>query len=90
LPIGRFGNAQVGSIVGPGTINLSSGVSKSFQITEGIKLRAEGTFTNVLNHTNLTDPILDISNPQFGTITQARGSDFGGSRSGQVSVRLEF
>ncbi|MBB6145960.1 hypothetical protein HNQ77_003930 [Silvibacterium bohemicum] len=89
-PIGRFGNAQIGSITGPGTVNLSSGLSKSFAITEGIRLRAEGTFTNVLNHTNLGDPVLDVSSPQFGNITAARGSDFGGSRTGQVSMRLEF
>jgi len=90
LPIGRFGNAQVGSIVGPGTVNLSSGLSKSFAITERVRFRVEGTFTNVLNHTNLADPALDISKPTFGTITSARGSDFGGSRTGQVSGRLEF
>lgn len=90
LPIGRFGNAQVGSIVGPGTVNLSSGLSKSFAITERVRFRMEGTFTNVLNHTNLGDPQLDISKPNFGVITAARGSDFGGSRSGQVSGRIEF
>jgi hypothetical protein len=90
LPIGRFGNAPVGSIIGPGTVNLSTGLSKTFAITETVRLRAEGTFTNVLNHTNLADPALDISNPTFGVITQARGSDFGGARSGQVSVRIEF
>jgi hypothetical protein len=90
LPIGRFGNAQVGSVVGPGTVNLSSGLSKSFAITERVKFRVEGTFTNVLNHTNLGDPNLDISSGAFGTITSARGSDFGGSRTGQVSGRFEF
>jgi hypothetical protein len=90
-PVGRFGNSQIGDIEGPGTVNLSSGLSKSFALTEGIKLRAEGTFTNVLNHTNLADPTsLDLSSPQFGIITAARGSDFGGSRTGQVSMRLEF
>ena len=89
-PIGRFGNAQVGSVVGPGTVNLSSGLSKSFAITERIHLRAEGTFTNILNHTNLSDPNMDISNPSFGLITSAIGSDFGGARSGQVSMRLDF
>ncbi len=71
-------------------VNLSSGLSKIFAITERVHLRAEGTFTNVLNHTNLADPIMDVSSPQFGTITSARGSDFGGSRTGQVSMRLEF
>lgn len=90
LPIGRFGNEQMGSVVGPGTFNLSTGLSKSFPITEGISLRAEGTFTNVVNHTNLADPNIDISSPQFGVITSARNGDFSGSRTGQVSLRLQF
>ncbi|HEY0758696.1 MAG TPA: TonB-dependent receptor [Acidisarcina sp.] len=90
LPIGRFGTESVGDLTGPGSINLSSGVSKSFVITEGISLRAEGTFTNVLNHTNLADPLTDISQANFGQITQSRGSDFGGNRTGQLSVKLEF
>jgi hypothetical protein len=90
-PIGRFGNAQIGSLEGPGTVNLSSGLSKSFAITEGVRLRAEGTFTNVLNHTNLGDPNLNLSSgSSYGVITTARGSDFAGSRTGQVSMRLDF
>jgi hypothetical protein len=90
-PIGRFGNSQIGDVTGPGMVNLSSGLSKTFAIAEGIKLRAEGTFTNVLNHTNLNDPVtMDLTSSQFGVITSARGSDFGGSRTGQVSMRLEF
>lgn len=89
-PIGRFGNAGAGSIVGPGTVNLSSGLSKVFPITERFKLRAEGTFTNVLNHTNLGDPNVNIASPSFGLITSTIGSDFGGARSGQVSLRLDF
>jgi hypothetical protein len=89
-PIARFGNAQIGSVKGPGTVNLSAGVSKSFPITEGIKLRAEGTFTNVLNHTNLGDPNLNLTSPSYGIITTPRGSDFASARNGQVSMRLEF
>jgi hypothetical protein len=89
-PIGRFGNESVGDIEGPGTVNWSAGVSKQIAITERVHLRGECSFTNVLNHTNLNDPALDITNPNFGKITSARGSDFGGSRTGQVSMRLEF
>ena len=89
-PIGRFGNSTVGDVVGPGTVNLSSGLNKTLALTEQLHLRAEGTFTNVLNHTNLADPTLDVTNAAFGTITQARGSDFGGNRTGQVSLKLEF
>lgn len=90
LPIGRFGNSQVGSVPGPGLINLSAGLSKSVSITERIRLRMEGTFTNVLNHTNLSDPETDLSSPTFGLISSSIGSDFGGARTGQVSARLEF
>ncbi len=89
-PIGRFGNSSVGSVVGPGTVNLSTGVNKTIAFTEQLHLRAEGTFTNVLNHTNLADPNLNVTSSAFGTITQARGSDFGGNRTGQVSLKLEF
>ncbi len=89
-PIGRFGTSSVGDVVGPGTVSLSTGLSKAFVLTESVRLRTEGTFTNVLNHTNLADPNLDVTSPAFGTITQARGSDFGGNRTGQVSVKLEF
>ena len=33
-PIGRFGNAGVGTLVGPGTVNVSMGVGKTFRVTE--------------------------------------------------------
>ncbi len=89
-PIGRFGTESVGDLEGPGTVSLSAGLSKAFVITEGVRLRAEGTFTNILNHTNLADPTLDVTSPSFGVITSARGSDFGGNRTGQVSMKLEF
>ncbi len=90
LPIGRFGTERNGDLVGPGSVSLSSGVSKSIELVEGVKLRGEATFTNVLNHTNLADPVLDISQSNFGQITAARGSDFGGNRTGQLSLKLEF
>ncbi|HTW81994.1 MAG TPA: TonB-dependent receptor [Terracidiphilus sp.] len=95
-PIGRFGNAQVGSVVGPGLVNLSTGVSKNFAITEGVHLKVEGTATNALNHTNLGDPIMNLSLPSFGQVDGTIGSyngtssDFGGARTIQVSGRVEF
>jgi hypothetical protein len=90
LPIGRFGNAQAGSAPGPGLFNLSTGLSKSVDLTEGIHLNLEGTFTNVLNHTNLGDPIMNISSPNFGQIQNTVGTDFGGARTGQIAARIQF
>ena len=92
-PIGRFGNTQVGSIEGPRYINLNTGLVKTFAIGERFKLRAEGTFTNVLNHLNLDGANLadtslhhlDPSSASFGLITAGLSP-----RVGQVSMRLEF
>jgi hypothetical protein len=77
-------------VTGPGTINLSAGLGKTFVVAERLKLKVEGSFTNILNHVNLSDPQLQIDGPSFGQITSARSSDFGGYRTGQVSVRIEF
>ncbi|GGA63883.1 hypothetical protein GCM10011507_14360 [Edaphobacter acidisoli] len=84
-PIGRFGNAGAGSIEGPNYINLSSGLTKSFTLVEGVKLQLQGTFTNVLNHTNLSNPNLNITSAKFGQITGSQGA-----RTGQISARLTF
>jgi hypothetical protein len=89
-PIGRFGNAGVGIITGPGTINLSLGLNKAFQLTERIKLEAGASFTNVANRVNLADPQMNVISTAFGRITSARSSELGGSRTGQVTMRLSF
>ncbi len=98
-PIGRFGDARVGSIVGPGFVNLSTGLSKIFPVTERVHVRLEATFNDVLNHSNLGDPNMDISSPAFGQITSTIqcgsnpptiGSACGGARSGQVAARIDF
>lgn len=89
-PIGRFGSARVGSVIGPGTVNLSTGLSKDFAISERVHFKLGGSFTNILNHTNLADPELNISSGNFGKITSARGADYGGRRTGQVNLRLEW
>ena len=89
-PIGRFGNSGVGILNGPGTFGLNMGLSKRFILREGVGLRLEGSFTNLPNWTNLGDPNLNIADNNFGRITGARGVDYGGGRTGQVALRLEF
>jgi hypothetical protein len=89
-PIGRFGNSGVGILTGPGTVNLNTALGKAFAINERVRFKIEASFTNILNHVNLGDPVNAIDNPSFGQITSARASDFGGYRTGQVSARLDF
>jgi hypothetical protein len=89
-PLGRFGNAGMSTVNGPGTVNLNAGLSKYFSLTEKLKIKIEGSFTNVLNHVNLANPVLAIDSPSVGQITAARPADFGGNRTGQVGARIEF
>nr|AUN36764.1 Oar protein [uncultured bacterium] len=94
-PIGRFGNAAVGSLVGPGTVNLSMGLAKDFQLTERFKLKFESSFTNLPNHPNFDDPRNNLSETldgqgTFGQVQASRKGDAGGNRVGQFALRLEF
>ena len=93
--IGRFGNAGVGSLVGPGTVNLSLGLAKGFQLTERFKLKFESSFTNVPNHPNFDDPRNNLTESvngvgTFGQVQASRVGDAGGNRVGQFALRLEF
>ena len=89
-PIGRFGNSGVGILTGPGTFDWNQALNKRFKF-EKFSLKLEGSFTNMPNWVNLNDPVLNIANSSFGQITSARGgADFGGGRTGQVSLRVEF
>jgi hypothetical protein len=96
--VGRFGNAGVGSMVGPGTINLSLGLAKDFQLTERFKLKFESSFTNIPNHPNFDDPRNNLSEcvgkkpcqGTFGEVLQSRVGDAGGNRVGQFALRIEF
>jgi hypothetical protein len=95
--IGRSGNARTGSLVGPGTFNLSLGLAKDFQLTERFKLKFETSFTNVPNHINFDDPRNNLSESTgtfaqgtFGKVLASRIGDAGGNRVGQLALRVEF
>jgi hypothetical protein len=88
---GRFGNAGVGILQGPGTMTVSMGVAKVFPITERVHARFETTFTNVLNHTNFAPPATAIDSPStFGQLTAPTTAENAGNRTGQAALRVEF
>jgi hypothetical protein len=88
---GRFGNAGVGILQGPGTETVSLGLAKVQNITEAVHLRFEATFTNVLNHTNFAPPATQIDNTStFGQLTAATTAENAGNRTGQFALRLDF
>jgi hypothetical protein len=87
----RVGSAGVGILQAPGTIAVNGGLAKAFSIREGLRLRFEATFTNALNHTNFAPPTTNVSNPQtFGVLQSAQTAEYGGNRTGQLALRLDF
>jgi len=88
---GRFGNAGVGILEGPGTVAVSLGLAKVFAVTEKARLRFESTFTNVLNHTNFAPPATQIDNTAtFGVLSAPQNAENAGNRTGQLALRLDF
>jgi Carboxypeptidase regulatory-like domain len=87
---GRFGNAGVGILEGPGTAAVSLGVAKTFRITERLHGRFESTFTNVLNHTNFAPPVTAIDSSTFGALTGPQTAENAGNRTGQAALRFDF
>jgi len=87
----RVGNAGVGILQGPGTVAVNAGLSKVWAIKEKMRLRFEATFTNALNHTNFAPPALNWSSQStFGVLQSAQTAEYGGNRTGQVALRLDF
>ena len=87
---GRFGNAGVGILQGPGTEAVSLGIAKQFHITEKVHARFETTFTNVLNHTNFAPPVTAIDSSTFGALTGPQTAENAGNRTGQAALRVDF
>jgi hypothetical protein len=90
-PIGRFGNAGRGVIIGPCRQSLNLGLFKRFRVAERHTVRVQGTATNALNHPSFDVPNLNISLPAaVGTITSTQTRDFSGAREVSIGLRYEF
>jgi len=90
IPSGPVGNCGVGILVGPGTTTIAAGLSKNFHITERMRLRFEGTFTNLLNHPNFAPPPTNVTASSFGIVQSVQTAENSGNRTGQLSLRLDF
>ena len=89
---GRFGNADKGSITGPGLYTIDMGLFKDFRIHGDTTLRIQVQAQNVTNHPNLGIPETDLSSPNYGRITSLAGGDGSPLRSRIVvlGARLTF
>jgi hypothetical protein len=72
--IGTFGNVGKGAFRGPGRTNVDTGLIKSFfpfASHEDLRFQLRGEFFNVLNHTELNDPEINVNSGNFGGIRAA-------------------
>jgi hypothetical protein len=88
--IGRFGNAAVGSLIGPKTKVLSMTVGKSVSLAGTSRLRFEAAFSNLFNTENLGLPNRSVQSAQFGLITATQTVDQAAPRTVQFSLRYSF
>ena len=88
--IGRFGNAPVGGVVGPGTINFSLSLMKSVALREKSRLELSMEAANVFNHRNYEPPNMQVDSSGFGSITALQTAEGAGPRSLEVTGRIVF
>ena len=88
--IGRFGNAPVGGVVGPGTDNFSLSLLKDLAITEKSKFQFGLEAANVFNHRNYEPPNMQVDSSGFGSITALQTAEGAGPRSLELSGRITF
>ncbi len=68
----RFGTSGVGVILGPGGSNWDLSIFKNTRIKERFNVQFRTEMFNALNHVNLNNPAVSVSNKAtFGTITGA-------------------
>jgi hypothetical protein len=102
---GRVGTSGRNQYYGPALADYDLAITKSFslgnRLGEQTRLRVRGDFFNLFNHTNFANPISDMSNANFGRITQTvgtavatsvgtTGGPIGGARVIQLSLRVQF
>ncbi|HUY15543.1 MAG TPA: TonB-dependent receptor [Terriglobia bacterium] len=90
--IGRFGNAGVNTLEGPGLTDFDLSLMKDFHLTERFTMQFRATATNVFNHPNFGMPASDISSPgTYGTVTSTAFDLYGQqSRFIDFMLRLQF
>ncbi len=92
---GRFGNAGIATLEGPGLNLHHFSMVKDFHITEKVNFVWQSMLTNVFNRPHFDFPAANISVPAaVGRVTQLRegggGREMSGARQLQFRFRIEF
>ena len=90
IGIGRFGNAPVGGVVGPGTDNFSLSLTKNIMIREQTGFVFSAEAANLFNHRNYEPPNMQVDSGGFGSITGLQTAEGAGPRSLELTGRFNF
>jgi hypothetical protein len=89
--IGRFGDSQQGSVVGPGTTAVSFSLLKRIAISENARFEVGGQVANLFNHPNFAAPSnLTVGVAGFGQINALQSAEGAGPRAIQLTGRITF
>ncbi|MGH7745370.1 MAG: hypothetical protein ACREQ5_11340, partial [Candidatus Dormibacteria bacterium] len=89
-PIGRFGNAGVGSVVGPGTKSVAMSLIKTIPLSERWRMQVGAEATNLFNHENYLPPNMQVGSGGFGTISGLQTAEGAGPRIVELTARINF
>jgi hypothetical protein len=88
---GRFGNAGVGILEGPGTQAFNLGLYKNFKLREGARLQFNLSALNAFNHPNFRNPAANISSPtSVGIVSATQTVDGAGPRTVIIGAKVNF
>jgi len=87
---GYFGTSSVGSVIGPGTMNLSTSLAKNISLAEKAKFQFMIEAANLFNHRNYEAPNMQIDSGSFGQITSWQTAEGAGPRSLEISGKITF
>jgi hypothetical protein len=87
---GYFGNAAVGSVVGPGSAIFSMSLRKDVAIYEHAKFEFCVEAANVFNHRNYEPPNMQVDASNFGQIPELQTAEGAGPRSLELAGRINF
>ena len=82
---GTFGTAGRNIIRAPGNVSVDLSLFKNFTLRESLKLQVRGEAFNALNHPNLGNPNVTITNVNFGRVLEG-----GNPRVIQLALKLMF
>lgn len=71
---GSFGTSGRNALVGPGLVNVNTGVYKNFKVLERHEFQFRTEFFNLFNRPNFANPVSTLTSPAFGRIQSTMGA----------------